>query len=586
MDERRSPKRSDPKPATSTEGGLGKRPDAGPEKQSDDFAERAATGGFTPKLPEVTLPKSGGSIRALGEKFSVAAATGTGNFSLPLPLSPARMTPPLRLSYNSGAGNGIFGFGWTLDLPAVRRKTDKGLPQYDDLGESDVYILSGAEDLVPVLDTNGDRKPVSRTVFGVHYQIAYYRPRIEGLFARIERWRATESGIIHWRTITRDNVVTLYGDGPDSRVADPVDSGRIFEWRISRTFDDKGNATFYVYAHEDGVKVTTTSAHEANRTGDSAARKSQTYLRKVLYGNRTPYVVDFTAQAEPASPPPKDWMFALSLDYGDHTGDGVDPDGSVWPVPVRPDPFSTYRSGFEIRTYRRVQRLLFFNNFPDEPSVGAYGLVRSIDLTYSDLSTPPDPNGPIYTFLVKLQQTGYREDAGGLHVKSLPPLEFDYTQARLDPNVRAVDRESLGNLPEGVDGSRYRWLDLDGEGLSGILSPADGAWYFKRNLSAANVAARVDKRLTATPLFGPIREIAETPGHGDVKGRQFLALDADGMVDVVALSGSEPGFYARTPDRDFAPFKRFKFLTPNRLERPEPQVHRSDGRWARRCVDH
>jgi hypothetical protein len=154
VDESRSPKRSDAKPTASTGGGVGRHPAAGPntEKQSDDFGERAARGAFIPKLPEVTLPKSGGSIRGLGEKFSVAAATGTGNFSVPLPLSSARMTPQLRLSYNSGAGNGIFGFGWTLDVPAVRRKIDKGLPQYDDLGESDVYILSGSEDLVPVLD--------------------------------------------------------------------------------------------------------------------------------------------------------------------------------------------------------------------------------------------------------------------------------------------------------------------------------------------------------------------------------------------------------------------------------------------------
>ncbi len=31
-------------------------------------------------------------------------------------------------------------------------KTDKGLPRYRDAEESDVFILSGAEDLVPVLE--------------------------------------------------------------------------------------------------------------------------------------------------------------------------------------------------------------------------------------------------------------------------------------------------------------------------------------------------------------------------------------------------------------------------------------------------
>ena len=343
----------------------------------------------------------------------------------------------------------------------LRRKTDKGLPRYDDLGESDVYLISGAEDLTPLLDATGARVSVSRKVFGVDYQVSYYRPRIEGLFARIERWRASATGIIHWRSITRDNVVSIYGDAPESRIADPENPTRIFEWRISQTFNDHGDATVFLYANEDGGGIAPAPAHEANRT--PKARAAQTYLRKILYGNRTPYFVDFGAASAPAAP--TDWMFALSLDYGDHAGIGPNPDG-VWPV--RPDPFSSYRAGFEIRTYRRVQRLLFFNNFPNEASVGPNGLVRSLDLAYSDQLTPPDPRGPIYTFVASLTQTGYRNDADGSHVKNLPPLELAYTGATLDPTIRKIDHDSLGNLPEGVDGTRHRWLDLDGEGLSGI----------------------------------------------------------------------------------------------------------------------
>ena len=532
------------------------------EKPRDGFAERASQDAFVPKLPEVTLPKSGGAIRGLGEKFTVGSATGTASLSVPLPLAAARMTPQMALAYDSGAGNGTFGFGWSLGTPVIRRKTDKGLPQYDNVGESDVYVLSGAEDLVPVLNAKGERTVLPRTVFGVDYQIAYYRPRIEGLFSRIERWRATKTGVVHWRTITRDNVVTIFGDSTQSRVAS---DDRIFEWRISRTFDDRGNAVFYVYGPEDSAGIALASAHEANRT--SAVRNTQTYLRKVLYGNRTPYVVDFTAEAETAAPAAADWMFAVSLDYGDHGNDGVDPDG-VWTS--RPDPFSVYRSGFEVRTYRRVQRLLFFNNFPGEASVGTYGLVRSVDLTYSDQFAPPDPRAPVYTFLASLAQTGYRTDAQGQHRRSLPPLEFDYSQPKLDPTIRTADPDSLSDLPEGVDGGRFRWLDLDGEGLSGILYPAPDAWYYKRNLSAANIAEQADKTELVTPKFGPLRAIVRAPSHGGTVHRQFLTLDGDGMVDVAAFSGGEPGYYARTSERDFAPFKRFDALP--QLDWDDPNI--------------
>jgi hypothetical protein len=119
--------------------------------------------------------------------------------SVPIATSPGRsgFSPQLSLSYDSGAGNGPFGFGWSLSLPAITRKTDKGLQQYQDAEESDVFILSGAEDLVSGLyiikKADGQWGPVvpppPRTVNGKTYRIQRYRPRIEGLFARIKRIR-------------------------------------------------------------------------------------------------------------------------------------------------------------------------------------------------------------------------------------------------------------------------------------------------------------------------------------------------------------------------------------------------------------
>jgi hypothetical protein len=99
--------------------------------------------------PRISLPKGGGAIRGIGEKFAANPVTGTGALTVPLTVSPGRsgFGPHLSLSYDSGAGNGPFGFGWSLSLPSITRKTDKGLPEYRD-AESDVYVLSGAEDLV------------------------------------------------------------------------------------------------------------------------------------------------------------------------------------------------------------------------------------------------------------------------------------------------------------------------------------------------------------------------------------------------------------------------------------------------------
>jgi hypothetical protein len=231
--------------------------------------------------PTIQWPKGGGAIRGIGEKFAANPVTGTGSMSIPIVTSPGRsgFGPQLSLSYDSGAGNGPFGFGWSLSLPSITRKTDKGLPQYFDAVDSDVFILSGAEDLVPFYRQDADgtwvaghpgyqrdppefwvRDPSGRLVIredeidGNH--VRRYRPRIEGLFARIERWnKIGSSSDVHWRSISKDNILTLYGFDVDSRIADPLDANRIFTWLICETRDNKGNAVLYRYKAEDGQKV-------------------------------------------------------------------------------------------------------------------------------------------------------------------------------------------------------------------------------------------------------------------------------------------------------------------------------------------
>jgi hypothetical protein len=189
--------------------------------------------------PQISLPKGGGAIHGMGEKFAANPVTGTGSITVPVYTSPGRsgFGPQLSLSYDSGSGNGPFGFGWSLPLPAITRKTDKGLPRFADSEESDVFILSGAEDLVPSLamamgEWVRDASP-PRTIYGKQYAIHRYRPRIEGLFARIERWiNPDDPQDAFWRSISKDNITTWYGKTSESRIADPADPSRIFSWLI------------------------------------------------------------------------------------------------------------------------------------------------------------------------------------------------------------------------------------------------------------------------------------------------------------------------------------------------------------------
>lgn len=133
----------------------------------------------------ITLPKGGGAISGLGEKFSPDLFTGTGNFSVPITIPPGRngFQPELSLGYSSGNGNSPFGLGWALSIPGVTRKTSKGIAQYQG---KDIFILSGAEDLVPI------KKDGS---------ITRYKPRTEGLYAKIEQHRDPNND--YWKVYSK-----------------------------------------------------------------------------------------------------------------------------------------------------------------------------------------------------------------------------------------------------------------------------------------------------------------------------------------------------------------------------------------------
>ncbi len=530
--------------------------------------------------PSLSLPKGGGAIRGIGEKFAANPVTGTGSMSVPIATSPGRsgFGPQLSLSYDSGAGNGPFGFGWNLSIPSITRKTDKGLPQYRDAEESDEFILSGAEDLVPVLEANGLRHKDDSSVPG--FIIYRYRPRIEGLFARIERWTNQATGDIHWRSITPNNITTIYGKTAESRIHDPADPLRVFSWLLCESYDDKGNALLYEYAEEDDKNIDRSQVNERNRV-----RTANRYVKRIKYGNRVSRLKqpDLT-QAE--------WLFEVVFDYDEAHYEELSLDPAIPPAaqqrfslatastgapwPVRPDPFSTHRAGFEVRTYRRCRRVLMFHNFEElgpEPC-----LVRSTEFDFDDLDYTQTqtiemelahPGSTRFaSFIRGVTQSGFVRDEtqplvdrnGVSYVtylkKSLPPLEFEYTKATIQETIRKLEGSSVENLPVGLDGANYQWIDLDGEGLNGILTDQAGAWFYKRNRGGGT--------------FGPMETVAAKPSLAALgSGRQQLMdLAGNGQLDLVALAGPTTGFYERTQEKEWETFRTFRSLPNIAWEEP------------------
>ena len=239
--------------------------------------------------PSISLPKGGGAIKSIDEKFLVNPVNGTASFSIPFPLSLSRnnFLPRLSINYSSGAGNNIFGLGWSAEPASIHRRTDKQLPYYDDANESDVFIFSTLEDLIPAYKDDGSGNWIKdETTIGGDI-VSRYRPRVEDSFSRIEKVKEP-GGNIYWRVITKENVTSIFGKSPAARIADPGDPSRIFKWLLEFSSDDKGNCFSMEYKPENFDNVIG-QLHEKNRL-NNLAKISNTYLKKVKYCNKDSFL--------------------------------------------------------------------------------------------------------------------------------------------------------------------------------------------------------------------------------------------------------------------------------------------------------
>jgi hypothetical protein len=286
------------------------------------------------KAPTVSLPKGGGAIKSIGETFQPNAFNGTGSFLFPIPLTSARgFEPELSMTYNSGSGNGPFGIGFTLSLSSISRKTDKGIPRYDG---HDTFVLSG-NDLVPALvpNSSGQWIPDVRTVQegDISWTVTVYRPDIEGDFSLIEFWWDAVSGLSFWRVVSPENVEHVYGKSDHARITDPRFPTHTFTWLIERSTDTNGNRIEYRYREENDDNVPS-AIYEEHRSW-----RANRYIDSICYGN---YMAESTGETT------DQYAFEVVFDYGGY--DLANPDASPGEWTARKDPFSTYRSGFEIRT--------------------------------------------------------------------------------------------------------------------------------------------------------------------------------------------------------------------------------------------
>ncbi len=211
-------------------------------------AQGADKNGVSPSA--ISLPKGPGSIEGLGESFQPTLNTGTACYGIGLSLPPgtAGHQPTLKLRYEGGGGNGAVGYGWSLPVPMIQRRSDRGIPLYgQDLGldRSDRFINETKEELVPQAD-------------------GFYFCENEGAFVR---YRQVSD---HWEGTLPDGTRLDFGLTSSARIEDAA-TGRIFGWLLEKETDTRGNTIRYEY-----------------RSFDGDQNLNQKFLHRISYGPGVP----------------------------------------------------------------------------------------------------------------------------------------------------------------------------------------------------------------------------------------------------------------------------------------------------------
>ncbi|HCU0429606.1 TPA: virulence protein [Serratia marcescens] len=471
-------------------------------------------------LQPPSLPSGGGAITG---SFTVPAGPdGNATLSLPLPISKGRgYAPDLSLNYASQAGNGPFGIGWSVGMPAVSRRTRMGVPTWD---TADEFLAPNGEVLVPIQDANGAVQTTLRdTLLGVtlgeQYQVIVMQPCIVSDFSRFEYWQSPSvSCNDFWVLYAPDGQMHLLGYDKKARITDPDNPSHVARWLLCASVNAVGEQIWYEWQSEDdmGCEIAELQAHQ----GATAQR----YLQAVHYGNLV--AARTFANLSTDNVAAAGWLFVLVLDYGERSAkpEVIPTFETIEVWPIRQDCFSSLEYGFDVRTRRLCRQVIMFHRLQslagESTGIDTPEPVARLLLTYDE--------SPYISTLTAVQSVA--NDTDGSPVM-LPPIGISWQTFSL-PEVENWQVMEMGSfVPQGP----WQYVDLMGEGIAGLLWQDRGAWWYRapvRQTGSKNVNATMLDAAQPLPTIPVLRQ-----------GATLTDLNGDGRLQWLVSNARVNGHY-------------------------------------------
>ncbi len=175
--------------------------------------------------------------------------TGASTYTIPIPLPPGTngMVPNIALVYNSQAGNGHLGMGWSIS----------GLPVISRVGKS----MFPDNEVTPVSLTTNDLFAIDGNKLIKAFGGQYYGGDGTMYFTEIEDFSIISSyeylggnianGPLWFKVETKEGLIMEFGNHPNARFLNK-DNDKVIFWRLNKIIDNYGN--FIIFSYDNGSR--------------------------------------------------------------------------------------------------------------------------------------------------------------------------------------------------------------------------------------------------------------------------------------------------------------------------------------------